>query len=89
MESLHRIGQQWSEQLSKSPKPEQLEAGIHRLEFAGHMATVDALAKGDPLKYDDVLKLSISTALFKLTYDKTVQEYQDRLYEVMRKRSKK
>ena len=46
------------------------------------MATIDALAKGDPLKYEAVERLPIAVALFKLTWDKSVNEYQERLTEV-------
>lgn len=87
MESLHRISEKWAKQLTKKPSIEQIQAKISRLEFAGDMATIDALAKGDPLKYSEAEKLPISIALFKLTYDKEVQEYQDRLYEILKKKS--
>lgn len=54
------------------------------------MATIDALAQGDVLKYDAVEKLPIALALFKLTYDKSVNEYQERLRGVYSKaRTKK
>jgi len=53
------------------------------------MSTIDALAKGDPLKYDEAEKLPISVALFKLTWDKSVNEYQERLTEVYERKNKK
>lgn len=61
-----------------------MAANVMKLGFAGHMATIDALAKGDPLKYNEAERLPIAVALFKLTYDKEVNEYQERLYEIMK-----
>lgn len=88
MEQLHLIGERWSLQLNKKPKAEQLLAKVERLNFAGHMATIDALADGDPLRYEEAERLPISVALFKLTYSMEVALYQERLYEVMRKSKK-
>lgn len=53
------------------------------------MATIDALAQGDVLRYDQVERLPISTALFKLTYDKAVNAYQERLARVLTKKRAK
>lgn len=84
MESLKQIDEKWDKWLSKKPKKTEKAAGIEKLSWAGHMATVDALAGGDVLRYDAVLRLPISTALFKLKYDRSIREYQERLMEVTR-----
>tara|TARA_R110000803_G_scaffold52326_1_gene107707 strand:- start:12986 stop:13246 length:261 start_codon:yes stop_codon:yes gene_type:complete len=84
LESLHRIEKTWEKQLEKKPTKNEMAANVMKLGFAGHMATIDALAKGDPLKYNEAERLPIAVALFKLTYDKEVNEYQERLYEIMK-----
>jgi len=52
------------------------------------MATIDALAGGDALKYEEAEQLPISVALFKLMYDKGVSEYQKRYAEVLKAKHK-
>lgn len=60
-------------------------AGVEKLAVYGELQTIDALAEGDVLKYNAILRVSIGTIINKLSYDKDKAQYQKRLYEIKSK----
>ena len=54
----------------------------------GVFKTMDALAGGDLLKYDEVLKQEYSTIVMKLQYDMEINQYQERLFEIKKRKNK-
>ena len=63
-------------------------AKIAELDKFGHFKTVDALAGGDILKYNDVLKVSYITVVTKMQYSAEVNKYQERLAKVKKRKAK-
>jgi len=49
--------------------------------------TIDALAGGDILKYEQVLEMPYETVFVKLWYEKEMAEYQKRLHEIIRNKT--
>lgn len=66
-----------SEELSVEPTAEQKNAGIEMLNRFGHYNNLDYLARGDILKYDELLKKPYSIIFRKLVLDKTKNEIEN------------
>lgn len=58
------------QELSSEPSEEEKEAGADELQEFGYSIMLDAIAKGDLLKYDDYLKLPYAKIFRKLCMDK-------------------
>jgi len=64
------------------------QAGLKELDVFGVFKTIDSLAGGDILKYDEVLQQEYSTIVVKLTYEKAVAKYRERLMEIKQRKAK-
>ena len=63
-------------------------ANIAELDKFGSFKTIDALAQGDILKYNEVLKCSYITVVTKMQYGNAVAQYQERLMKVKQRNAK-
>lgn len=68
--------------LVSNPSPKLFQAGINRLDQFGLMNTLDNLAGGDILKYDEVRKLRYNVVFDKQYRDIIVKEIQDKLSKI-------
>ena len=75
--------------LSSEPEPEMMAAGIHQLNEFGDMVTVDALAKGDILKYDETKALPYFRVYEKLKLDKVNRDIEKRYQKIMEEKAKR
>lgn len=89
MSEVFRIEQIRREKLEKKADDDAVRADVEKLSKYGELQTIDALAGGDVLKYNEVLKLTIGTVINKLAYDKEKAEYQERLMKVKRKNAER
>lgn len=65
------------------PTDEQRKAGIGAFRQFGITNTIDSLAGGDVLKYDEVLKLDYNTVFVKLKRSKVEAEFQRKYSKIM------
>lgn len=75
-----------SEQLSNEDNAEQKRAGIDMFEEFGAMNTVNALAGGDILKYNEVLKMDYNTVFVKLKMSKVERIFQENYNKILSKK---
>ena len=68
--------------LVSNPSPKLFQAGINRLDQFGLMNTIDNLANGDVLKYDEVRKLRYNVVFDKQYRDIVVKEIQEKLSKI-------
>jgi hypothetical protein len=61
------------------PTNDELMAGVKQLDYLGYVNTLDALAQGNLLNYDGILKTSADTVYTKLLKDFEASEYAKRL----------
>lgn len=61
------------------PTNDELMSGVRQLDYLGYVNTLDALAQGNLLNYDGILKTSADTVYTKLLKDFETSEYQKRL----------
>lgn len=71
-------------QIPNSDDPKQSQAGIQKLQPFGILSTVDALANGDMLKYDEVMLQRYCDVFAKLKFDYEKSEFQTRYNKVIR-----
>jgi hypothetical protein len=69
--------------------PEEKQAGIDKLNVLGSINIIDALAQGDVLKYEQVLKLNYNVAFVKLYKNKLESDYRERLKKVLERKTPK
>src|SRR5690606_30694403 len=74
---------------SSEPEPERMAAGIHQLNEFGDMVTVDALAKGNILKYDEIKALPYCRVYEKLKLDKVNRDIEKRYQKIMEEKAKR
>lgn len=67
------------------PSTEQINAGIEQLNQYGFFSTLHALAKGNPIIYDDMLALQADNIYQTIVYDFEMSEYQKRLQKQFNK----
>ena len=67
---------------------EQKQAGINEFDKLGIFNTIDMLAQGDPLKYDDVLKIDYGTIFNKLLLLNISVKFDKRLSKILRDKNK-
>lgn len=67
------------------PSTEQINAGIEQLNQYGFFSTLHALAKGNPIIYDDMLALQADNIYQTIVYDFEMSEYQKRLHKQFNK----
>ena len=84
-----RIDKERTQRLRTKADEDAVKARFEKVARWDEFATIDALAKGDILKYNDVLELTIGTVINKLEYDKDKAEYQERLYNVKKKKAER
>lgn len=72
--------------LQSDPEPEMMAAGIHQLNEFGDMVTIDALAKGDILKYDEIKALPYYKVYEKLKLDKVNRDIEKRYQKILSKK---
>lgn len=70
-------------ELSVPPTSEQIRAGINMFDVFGVNNTIDALAGGDILKYEKVLKLNYNTVFLKLKRTKLEGKYRKNYEKIM------
>lgn len=68
--------------LVSSPSAKMFQAGINRLDQFGLMNTIDNLANGDILKYDEVRKLRYNVVFDKQYRDIILKEIQEKLSKI-------
>lgn len=68
--------------LVSSPSAKLFQAGINRLDQFGLMNTIDNLANGDVLKYDEVRKLRYNVVFDKQYRDIILKEIQEKLSKI-------
>lgn len=68
--------------LVSSPSAKLFQAGINRLDQFGLLNTIDNLANGDILKYDEVRKLRYNVVFDKQYRDIILKEIQDKLSKI-------
>lgn len=78
------------EALNKGVKPsdEEIEAGIEGLQEFGTLATLYSLSKGDVLKFEEVQNQPAETIYFVLLYEKSLNEYREKLHEIEKRNLK-
>ncbi len=69
-------------ELYSEPTSKEKRAGIDRLSNFEHFPVLDALADGDPTKYDQILKLPYSVIFTKQALNKTKNEIQTNYYNI-------
>lgn len=70
--------------LNSKHTADEIAAGVKRLSKFGEFSSIDYLAGGDPLKYDDILKLPYDVVYYKLLYRKEMNDYEKRLSEILK-----
>lgn len=88
-EEIKRIHEQEAASLVGEYTQQQKRAGIQQLEKFKHFKTIDGLAGGDVLKYEDILQTEYRTIFMKLYYDKEKSDYEDRYNDVLRRDAKR
>jgi hypothetical protein len=68
--------------LVSSPSAKMFQAGINRLDQFGSLNTIDNLANGDILKYDEVRKLRYNVVFDKQYRDIIVSQVQEKLSKI-------
>lgn len=68
--------------LSYEPEPEEIEAGMESFQKFGRLMTVDAIAKGDLLKHEQVINLPYSRIFTKLYMERERSEFQRRYHQI-------
>ena len=72
--------------LSYDPEPEEIEAGMESFQKFGRLMTVDAIAKGDLLKHEQVINLPYSRVFTKLYMERERSEFQRRYHQIKQRR---
>jgi hypothetical protein len=88
-EEINRIAVRDTAALKSTPDKDEISAGINKLDVFGEFKTIDALAGGDPLKYEMILFLDYEVVFKKLCLNKAINEYQKRLRHILNPESKK
>lgn len=70
--------------LDKPPTAEQIRAGVEEFSKLGYFNTIDDLAGGDPLKYNDILKLEYIVVYHKLLKNKISTTFGERYAAILR-----
>lgn len=71
--------ERWIDLYNSKADDNEIAAGIEKVQSFSWFATLDALAKGDPSKYDEILKIEANVIYTKLLLDKTKDEYSESL----------
>ncbi len=80
---LDEINKKESIALKFNPTPEQRRAGIDKFNQFGANNTIDALAGGDILKYEQILKIDYNTIFVKLYRSKIEHDYEKKYSKIM------
>jgi hypothetical protein len=67
--------ERFSDLFNQQPDENEVAAGIDRIQKFGWFGTLDALADGDPLKYDPILQTPVITIHTKLLLDMVKGDY--------------
>lgn len=86
---LKEVLEREAKELTVQPKSDHLRAGIDMFNEYGVMNTVKALAGGNILNYEKVLKLEYSVVYLHLKMSKTESIFQDNYSEVLKRKSKR
>lgn len=87
-DELERIAEIEVNELSTDPEPEMIQAGVHELNQFGELNTIDALAEGNILNYDLVLKQPYILVFSKLKKTKIENQIGKRLQEIHANKAK-
>ena len=80
---LKRIVDTEREEIVAKPTAEQIRAGIAMFDVFGVNNTIDALAGGDVLKYNDILRLDYNTIFVKLKRNKLESTFKNNYSKIM------
>lgn len=86
LEQFKLIAESEALHLKSTPTSEQLRAGLNMFDEFGVMNTVDALANGNILDYDKVLKIDYNTVFIKLKMLKFTGQYKENYSKIMSKK---
>lgn len=87
-EQLKSIGEIELQELSHEPTTEEKNAGVDMLQDFDYTVSLDVLANGDVLKYDDILKKPYAIIFRKLCLDKVKNQIQQNYIENARRKVK-
>ncbi|TWP23125.1 hypothetical protein ETU10_08495 [Apibacter muscae] len=88
MDELEAINQVEKELFNTPPTSEELEAGINNFNQFGVINTIDALAGGDILKWEKIVKLSYFDVLNKLYKNQVTNNFQQAYSKVLMRKNK-
>lgn len=88
VESLENFFKKYTRLKDFKPEIEQIQAGVNQLDQYGFFTTLHALAKGNPLNYDELLKLPADNIYQTLVLDFELSEYNKRYNKIKNKKSK-
>jgi hypothetical protein len=86
LEQIQAVLELEAEHLSSKPTNEQQRAGLDMFDEFGIMNTVNALANGDILKYDEVMKIDYNTVFIKLKMSKFERIFNENYSKIMAKK---
>ena len=86
LEQIQSVLELEAEHLSSKPTSEQQRAGLDMFDEFGIMNTVNALANGDILKYDEVMKIDYNTVFIKLKMSKFERIFNENYSKIMAKK---
>lgn len=89
IEQLNAIIEIEKEHLSTKPTNEQVAAGVNMFEEFGVMNTIKALANGNILNYEKVLKIEYNTVFNHMRMNKTESIFQENYRKVMEQKHKR
>ena len=75
--------------LHTEPEPEMLASGLQRLNDFGELVTIDALAKGNVLKYAEIQALPYFKVYEKLKLDKVNREIEKNYQKILEEKNKR
>lgn len=87
-DQLKKYQETEAEHLQEASTAEQIRAGVEKFAQFGRMNQVDALAKGDITKYDQVLEIDVNTVFIKLKQMKVDNKFQENYSKIMHEKNK-
>jgi len=82
--SIERVDE-LEKKLEYEPDANEIKAGIDMFNQFGYFATIDRLAGGDPLKYDEVGKMEYSVIFSKLLLNQTDNQFMKNYHKAISK----
>lgn len=86
---VHDAIEKEKKELATKPTSEQVRAGINMFDQFGINNTIDSMAHGDALKYEQVLKLQYSVVFLKLKRTKVETKFKNNYQKIMNEKANK